>query len=144
MERDGPSPPLDALVPPPDPRTVYRTAAAGAALCGVAAAVGLGLDLTGNGAPGPLSTLRLLRGPASLLYCLVTYDTIDPKTGKPEAEWLKIPTRGEHLKDPLALTYYRRLSVTEQVSQTIPDYVTPASFEKLDVRVRRMKAAAGE
>ena len=97
-------------------------------------------------------------GPASLLYCLVKYEVpeTDPATGQPAAnpdgtpkvryehEWLMIPNRGEHLKDPLALSYYRRLSLTEQVAQTIPDYVTPASFEKLDVRVRRAKAAAGE
>lgn len=283
MERDGPSPPLDQLVPPPDPRAVYRTGAAGAALGGVAAVVGLALDLSGHGGPGPMSTLRLVLvaaglltagaalatrgslpgawlvgaaaaglawpglpphwdsarlvagvmtvvalagaglaalprnvrlsvlsvailyhfggifcattwpdptpwptqqigtrvylpylmftylrnayhfyspepGPASLLYCLVKYEIpeTDPATGRPltnadgspkvryEHEWLKIPNRGEHLKDPLALTYYRRLSLTEQVSQTIPDYITPASFEKMDVYVRREKAARGE
>jgi hypothetical protein len=82
-------------------------------------------------------------GPASLIYCLVTYDTKDPATGKPEAEWIKIPNRKDHLKDPLALTYYRRLAVTEAISQNLPDYITPATFEKLDVRRRRMEVANG-
>ena len=280
MERDGPSAPADELIPPPDPRTVYRTGAAGAGLCGAAALLGLGLDLNGLGGPGPLGTVRLVAvaaglltagaalsmraalpgawliaaaacglgwlglpphwdsarmvagvagcaallgaglaalprgprlaalsllavyhffgiflattwpdptpwptqqigtraflpylmfmylrnayhfyspdpGPASLLYCLIEYEPeTDPATGRPvldekgapkkgEREWLKIPNRAEHLKDPLALAYYRRLSVTEQVSQTIPDYMTPASFEKAEVRQRRQNVANG-
>jgi hypothetical protein len=280
MERDGPIIPTDELIPPPDPRAVYRTAAVGAGLCGAAALLGLGLDLNGMGGPGPWSTVRLVvtaaglltagaalslraglplawliavaacvlswfglpahwdsarlvagvtgcaallgafltalprtlrlaglsllavyhffgiflattwpdptpwptqqigtraflpylmfmylrnayhfyspdPGPASLLYCLIEFEPeTDPVTGRPvldekgnpkkaEHEWLKIPNRSEHLKDPLALTYYRRLSVTEQISQTIPDYLTPTSFEKLDVRQRRQQVAAG-
>lgn len=279
MERDAPSPPVDQLIPPPDPRTVYRTGAVGAGLCGVAALLGAGLDLNGMGESGPLGTVRLVLvaagllvagaalsmraglpaawligaaaaglswfglpphwdsarmvagvagctallgaaltalprtirlgalsllavyhffgiflattwpdptpwptqqigtraflpylmfmylrnayhfyspdpGPASLLYCLIEYEPeTDPATGRPVLdekgkpkvphEWLKIPNRDEHMKDPLGLTYYRRLSVTEQVAQTIPDYVTPASFEKVDVRQRRMEVANG-
>lgn len=83
-------------------------------------------------------------GPASHIFALVTYDAIDPATGKPETQWVRMPDRAEHTKDPLGLTYYRRLSLTEQVSQTIPEYITPAGFERIDVRVRRDKVARGE
>jgi hypothetical protein len=83
-------------------------------------------------------------GPASLLYCLVTYDEIDPETKKPVAEWITLPNRAEQPKDPLELTYYRRLSLTEQVAMTVPDYVTPSAFEKLDIRVRRYEVALGK
>jgi hypothetical protein len=86
-------------------------------------------------------------GPASLLYVLAKYelDETNPKTGKPKVvhEWIVLPKRGQHMKDPLGLTYYRRLSVTEAVSTTIPDLYTAQSFEKLDVRRRRAKAVIG-
>jgi hypothetical protein len=68
------------------------------------------------------------------LYVLAKYelDEINPKTGKPRTvhEWIVLPKRGQHMKDPLGLTYYRRLSVTEAVSTTIPDLYTAQSFEK--------------
>jgi hypothetical protein len=82
-------------------------------------------------------------GPASLIYALVTYDAVDPATGQPEAEWVQLPRRDLHMKDPLGLTYFRRLSVTEQISMTVPDYVTPSGFERLDIRQRREAVALG-
>jgi hypothetical protein len=49
-------------------------------------------------------------GPATLLWCCVDY--ADGST-----RWVKIPSRSEHAKDPLALEYYRRLSITESTNQ---------------------------
>jgi hypothetical protein len=80
-------------------------------------------------------------GPASLLFVLVKYDEIDPATGKQKAEWVVLPRRHEHMKDPLGLTYYRRLSITEAVSGTVSDLFTASSFEKLDARERRNRRA---
>jgi len=85
-------------------------------------------------------------GPASHVFVLLTYerDRIDPLTGKNEVlnEWITLPRRDKHMKDPLGLTYYRRLSLTEMVSGTIPDLYSANSFEKADVRERRIRQAA--
>ncbi|HVK16703.1 MAG TPA: hypothetical protein VM533_07115 [Fimbriiglobus sp.] len=80
-------------------------------------------------------------GPASQLFVLVKYDEVDPATGKAKAEWLVLPRRHEHMKDPLGLTYYRRLSITEAVAGTVSDLFTATSFEKLDARERRARRA---
>ncbi|MFO0849802.1 MAG: hypothetical protein U0871_14800 [Gemmataceae bacterium] len=75
-------------------------------------------------------------GPASLLHILVKYelDQTDPATGKKKVvrEWLVLPDRMAHMKDPLGLSYYRRLSITEAVSRAIADAYAPDSFNKLD------------
>jgi hypothetical protein len=80
-------------------------------------------------------------GPASHLFILIEYQEKDPKTGKPLAEWKTLPNRAKDWKDPLGLTYYRRLALTEQVSQTLPETGGPLTFEKRDVVERRRKAA---
>jgi hypothetical protein len=80
-------------------------------------------------------------GPASLLFVLVKYEEIDPATGKQKAEWLVLPRRHEHMKDPLGLTYYRRLSITEAIAGTTADLFTATTFEKLDARERRARRA---
>lgn len=80
-------------------------------------------------------------GPASHVFCLVVYKEKDPSTGKPLAEWRTLPDRAKHWKDPLGLTYYRRLAITEQVSQTMPELSNSTTFEKRDVVERRQKAA---
>ncbi len=49
-------------------------------------------------------------GPATLLWCCVEY-------ADGSSRWVKIPNRSEHAKDPLALEYYRRLSITESINQ---------------------------
>ena len=78
-------------------------------------------------------------GPASHLFVLVKYDKKDPKTGKQEARWITLPNRVEHMKDPLGLTYYRRLSITEQVSQSMPPM--QFSFEVNEISKRRQEVA---
>jgi hypothetical protein len=86
-------------------------------------------------------------GPASHLFFLIYYerDEIDPATNKPkiEAGWETIPRRPEQVKDPLGVSYYRRLALTELVAGTIPDYMTPASFEKSDAYKRRTDVDRG-
>jgi hypothetical protein len=39
--------------------------------------------------------------------------------------WVHVPNRREHARDPLALEYYRRLSITESVNQLSPAAVAP-------------------
>ncbi len=82
-------------------------------------------------------------GPASHLFALVTYelDEIDPNTGKKKIvrEWKTMPRRdGEQLRDPLSQTYYRRLSLTEMASQTVPALMTTQNLETEDVKARRL------
>ncbi|HEY2786292.1 MAG TPA: hypothetical protein VGJ05_15100 [Fimbriiglobus sp.] len=86
-------------------------------------------------------------GAASHLFFLITFekDEKDPTTGKPEIEsgWVTMPKRPEQVKDPLGVSYYRRLSLTELVSGTIPDFLTPATFEKSIAYRRRLDVASG-
>lgn len=86
-------------------------------------------------------------GPASHLYFLLKFRTkaIDPKTGKPteKLEWVTLPTRPEQVKDPLALTYYRRLAISEQCAAGTPDAFTPATFEKSEQYSRRIEVDQG-
>jgi hypothetical protein len=83
-------------------------------------------------------------GPASLLACLLRYETdeTDPATGKPKVlhEWIVLPKRDEHMRDPLGQTYNRRLSITEMVATAIPGLATGLNFEKSDVVQRRQRA----
>jgi len=88
-------------------------------------------------------------GPASQLFVLLQYevDELDATTNQPNDkkkivhEWLILPRRDTNMKDPLALTYYRRLSIAEMTSGTIPDLFTPQSFEKLDAHNRRREVS---
>jgi len=76
-------------------------------------------------------------GPASHLFFLVEGEIDepaepDPKTGqvptnpdgtpqrKKRSEWIDLPRRDLHYRDPLGLSYYRRLSITELVSYSAP------------------------
>ncbi|MCZ2343962.1 MAG: hypothetical protein LC104_19520 [Bacteroidales bacterium] len=84
-------------------------------------------------------------GPASHLFVLLKYelDEIDPATGKPKIvrEWITLPRRDEHMKDPMGQAYYRRLSITEMVAPTMPGMLTAESFEQHDVYTRRTVAS---
>jgi hypothetical protein len=51
-------------------------------------------------------------GPACLLWCYVEYSD-------GSSRWVKLPNRQEHLKDPMALSYYRRLALTEATNQLL-------------------------
>jgi hypothetical protein len=94
-------------------------------------------------------------GPASHLFILVEGETDepadpDPKTGlvpltadgspakKRRSEWIDIPKRNSHFRDPLGLTYYRRLSITELVSYSTPGGVYSMPWERnLAIQNRR-------
>lgn len=64
---------------------------------------------------------------------------IDPKTKatRTVAEWVELPKRRTHYRDPLGLTYYRRLSLTELASYSTPGTMLPQTWEKEDARLRR-------
>lgn len=81
-------------------------------------------------------------GSASHMFFLIVYDTVDPKTGKPEAEWVTMPDRRTHWKDPLGLTYFRRLSLTEQGSQSMPG-INEQTAEWKEIESRRASVAQG-
>lgn len=74
-------------------------------------------------------------GPASELWLCIEYETLptdpvetdangkpledddgNPVYKKPKPTWMKIPRREKHFKDPLGQAYYRRLSLTENVT----------------------------
>lgn len=83
-------------------------------------------------------------GPASLMACLVktevgTETTADGRARKKyETRWVVLPKRPADVRDPLGLSYFRRLSLSDQISRGMPDFST-ASFEKTEVRARRFQ-----
>jgi hypothetical protein len=86
-------------------------------------------------------------GPASHIYFLVKSEKpgqIDPVSGKPAEvlEWVTLPTRPEQVRDPLALTYQRRLAISENVAQTTLDVFSPTA-EKNEIHYRRAQVASG-
>ena len=84
-------------------------------------------------------------GPASLLHMLVRYelDEVDPATGKPRtaSEWVVFPKRELHMKDPLGLSYYRRLSLTEAAAATLADAQTADTFNRNEAHQARAAVA---
>lgn len=84
-------------------------------------------------------------GPASLLYVLVKYETTDPETGATGHvhEWLEMPRRDVHMKDPLGLSYYRRLSITEMLTSSITAMNSPQTPEKEEAARLRQRASFG-
>jgi len=84
-------------------------------------------------------------GPASLLACLLetrldgeTETTADGRVRQKYAKkWIVLPKRPADIRDPLGLTYYRRLSLTDQVSRGVPDLMNAATFEKSEIQNRR-------
>jgi hypothetical protein len=55
---------------------------------------------------------------------------------KYDTRWVVLPKRPADIRDPLGLSYFRRLSITEQVSRSMPE---GTSFEKSEVRARRYR-----
>lgn len=54
-------------------------------------------------------------GPSNQMWAAVEFETTDPER---QRKWFRFPERPEHVKDPLAMTYYRRLSLTEHLNGT--------------------------
>jgi hypothetical protein len=79
-------------------------------------------------------------GPASILAFLLKTETgTNPMTGAKQykTEWVVVPKRPDDVRDPLGLTYYRRLSLTEQLARGTPGVIVPDQFEKKEMMVRR-------
>ncbi len=73
-----------------------------------------------------------------------TETVIDPQTRLPyerkvyDRQWIVMPRRPYDVRDPLGLSYYRRLSLTEQLAKATPGMWTPEMFEKSEVQLRRL------
>ena len=79
-------------------------------------------------------------GPATQFVLLIEYEIDDPneKGGKDTSvEWVTLPRRQANYRDPLGLTYFRRLSLTELASSSLPGTAIPPSWEKAAVMQRR-------
>jgi hypothetical protein len=78
-------------------------------------------------------------GPASILACLIKTETgeqvgadgVRRKTY--QYQWVVLPKRPGDVRDPLGLTYYRRLSITEQVARAYPEFMLQRTFEQSEV-----------
>jgi hypothetical protein len=57
-----------------------------------------------------------------------------------KSEWVVLPKRPADVKDPLGLTYYRRLSLTEQLARGVPG-LQANTFEKSEMSQRRLMIA---
>jgi hypothetical protein len=82
-------------------------------------------------------------GAASVLVFLLKTETgTDPATGEKQytTQWVVLPKRPADVKDPLGLTYYRRLSLTEQLARGSPG-LRAATFERTEMYQRRMIVA---
>ena len=68
----------------------------------------------------------------------------DPETGATtESAWLKIPARDRHMKDPLGLAYYRRLSLTEMTVYTQQPGDPATAVEQHEASNLRKRALIG-
>jgi hypothetical protein len=84
-------------------------------------------------------------GAASILVFLLKTEVRDPATGQVtyKTKWVVTPRRPGDVKDPLGLTYYRRLSITEQVARAGPGLALPGNnAEKVELRNRRAQVQA--
>src|SRR5262249_1709095 len=66
-------------------------------------------------------------------------------TGKKKTtqEWVTMPRRDRQYRDPLGLSYYRRLSLCEMVSGAIAGSQTPNTAERAQAEQRRAAAGYG-
>lgn len=78
-------------------------------------------------------------GPATLLWICIEYQT--PDGAAPDCEWVYVPRRPGDVRDPLGLSYYRRLSLTENVTHTQPAGYQFLQAEWDQVVRRRMTVA---
>ncbi len=89
--------------------------------------------------PGPASVLVFLlktdTGETELVTDPVTKDVEQRKVYK--TEWFVMPKRPDDVRDPLGLSYYRRLSLTEQLARGTYGITVPDQFEKIEMSNRR-------
>jgi len=79
-------------------------------------------------------------GPACQLWVCIEYKTED-LDGPKECDWVTIVDRKREFIDPLGLSYYRRLSITENTTQSMPQGYTPVQEEHEKILARRALAA---
>ncbi|HKB02287.1 MAG TPA: hypothetical protein VKD90_08710 [Gemmataceae bacterium] len=75
-------------------------------------------------------------GPACEMWVCMEYAAVPGSGGGKECDWLYIPRRRTHYNDPLGLTYYRHLSITENIAQYTRAY-TPLAAEAEHINRRR-------
>jgi hypothetical protein len=81
-------------------------------------------------------------GPASLLvFCLKT-ETEEKGRKVYTTKWVVTPTRPGDVRDPLGVTYYRRLSISEQTARASPGLLTTTPAERAEVEARRAQHIA--
>jgi len=86
-------------------------------------------------------------GPACQIWACIEYKTETPDSpDAPEAakdyDWVYVVNRKQDYIDPLGLTYYRRLSITENLTQSAPAGYTPSQQEEnTKIAARRDLAA---
>lgn len=84
-------------------------------------------------------------GPASLLVFFLKTETGTDAQGQKvyETRWVVTPTRPADVRDPLGVTYYRRLSITEQTARASPGLITNTSAaEREELIARRQQSIA--
>lgn len=83
-------------------------------------------------------------GPASLLvFCLKTETGTDAKGQKEyTTKWVVTPTRPGDVRDPLGVTYYRRLSISEQTARSSPGLLVTTTAEREELVARRQQHLA--
>ena len=67
-------------------------------------------------------------GPASQVWFCIHYQRENAKPGEDQrgdARWYKVPRRPADMTDPLALSYYRRLALTQQLENYLPTPLGP-------------------
>jgi hypothetical protein len=81
-------------------------------------------------------------GPASLdVFMLKTEVGREYGVPRYEYKWVILPLRPKDVRDPLGLSYVRRLSLTEQTAQVVPGVILYEGAEQSDVLVRRRRLA---
>jgi hypothetical protein len=83
-------------------------------------------------------------GPASLLFVLLDTEETDPSTGKTtkNSSWVISPHRATNMRDPLGVSYYRRLSLTESAARVGSD-LSLLTEDKKQAVARREAVALG-
>ena len=72
-------------------------------------------------------------GPAVQLWAVIEYKTDDPDQ---RYQWFRMPVRPTHVRDPLLLSYYRRLALTERLNSLNPNPLESAA-EQAQILARR-------
>lgn len=89
-------------------------------------------------------------GPTSILLCLLKTETgeevgadgVRRKTY--DTRWVVIPRRPADVRDPMGVTYYRRLSLTDQVSHATKIPMNGGTLQKSEILGRRqLRAGSG-